>query len=90
MTQLCPVNSTAIDPVLEPEVCYSWWCDLMPQVEVIGGTDKYQAVCRACYGGLMAEKENSAPWRDETPPQALPGKKLDVGFPRKLFAPLHN
>ncbi|XP_048871503.1 thymidine kinase, cytosolic [Brienomyrus brachyistius] len=60
------------------------------EVEVIGGADKYQAVCRTCYGGLVAEKENSTPWRDDTPPQALPGKKLDVGFPRKLFAPLHN
>lgn len=61
----------------------------MPQVEVIGGADKYQAVCRKCYGGLMAEKENSAPLRHETPQQVLTGKLVDSGISRKLFSSLH-
>lgn len=55
------------------------------QVEVIGGADKYQAVCRRCYGGLMTDKENTAPFRDETPQHALTGKLTDSGIPRKLF-----
>ncbi|KAL4648646.1 thymidine kinase, cytosolic [Arapaima gigas] len=58
------------------------------EVEVIGGADKYQAVCRACYGSLMPGKENCAPQREETPPQAVPGKKWEIGAPRKLFASL--
>ncbi|KAG7491193.1 hypothetical protein MATL_G00000370 [Megalops atlanticus] len=59
------------------------------EVEVIGGADKYHAVCRACYGGLMSNKENSAPQREETPPHALPGRQLDPNVPRKLFSTLH-
>ncbi|KAI4880728.1 hypothetical protein NFI96_024527 [Prochilodus magdalenae] len=59
------------------------------QVEVIGGADKYHAVCRACYGGLMSNKENSAPQRDETPPHVMTGKQVDRNAPRKLFATLH-
>ncbi|KAG5853509.1 hypothetical protein ANANG_G00026710 [Anguilla anguilla] len=59
------------------------------EVEVIGGADKYHAACRSCYGGLVADKENSAPKREETPPHALPGKQLDSSTPRKLFAALH-
>lgn len=61
----------------------------VPQVEVIGGADKYQAACRKCYGGLMAEKENSAPLRHETPQQVLTGKLADSGISRKLFSSLH-
>ncbi|XP_053489931.1 thymidine kinase, cytosolic isoform X1 [Ictalurus furcatus] len=59
------------------------------EVEVIGGADKYQAVCRVCYGGLMANKENWAPQRDETPPHVLKGKQVDHRASRKLFASLH-
>lgn len=59
------------------------------EVEVIGGADKYQAVCRVCYGGLMANKENWAPQRDETPPHVLKGKQVDHSASRKLFASLH-
>ncbi|XP_066503432.1 thymidine kinase, cytosolic [Hoplias malabaricus] len=59
------------------------------EVEVIGGADKYHAVCRNCYGGLMCEnKENKSPQRDETPPQVKTGKPLDHSSPRKLFATL--
>lgn len=58
------------------------------QVEVIGGADKYQAVCRKCYGDLMVNKENSAPFRNETPQQTLVGKHMDSGIPRKLFSSL--
>lgn len=58
-------------------------------MEVIGGADKYQAVCRECYGGLVVDKENSAPFRDETPEHALTGKLVDSGIPRKLFSSLH-
>lgn len=59
------------------------------QVEVIGGADKYQAVCRKCYGHLMATKENRPPLRDETPQNAFHGKVVDSGIPRKLFSSLH-
>ncbi|KAI1886461.1 hypothetical protein AGOR_G00195990 [Albula goreensis] len=59
------------------------------EVEVIGGADKYHAACRACYGGLMNNKENSAPQREETPPHAHTGKPLDAATPRKLFSALH-
>ncbi|XP_013869453.1 thymidine kinase, cytosolic [Austrofundulus limnaeus] len=56
------------------------------EVEVIGGADKYQAVCRKCYGGLV-EKQNKSPLRNETP-QHLTGKLVDANFPRKLFSRL--
>ena len=63
-------------------------CLPRPQVEVIGGADKYHAVCRKCYGGLM-ERENSAPYRDETPPH-LTAKQLDASSaPRKILAQLY-
>jgi len=59
------------------------------EVEVIGGADKYQAVCRRCYGGLMSNKENCSPMKEETPPQALmTAKQLDSGVPRRLFSTL--
>ncbi|XP_017272540.1 thymidine kinase, cytosolic [Kryptolebias marmoratus] len=58
------------------------------EVEVIGGADKYQAVCRKCYGGLV-EKENKSPLRNETPQHLLTGKLVDPNFPRKLFSHLH-
>lgn len=64
-------------------------CVRFPQVEVIGGTDKYHAVCRACYGGLMACKENHDPQREKTPPHVMSGKPLAQSAPRKLFASLH-
>uniref|UniRef100_A0A1A7WCU0 Thymidine kinase n=1 Tax=Iconisemion striatum TaxID=60296 RepID=A0A1A7WCU0_9TELE len=59
------------------------------EVEVIGGADKYQAVCRKCYGGLVVQKENKSPLRDKTPEQLLTGKRVDPDFPRKLFSHLH-
>ncbi|XP_070408128.1 thymidine kinase, cytosolic isoform X2 [Nothobranchius furzeri] len=59
------------------------------EVEVIGGADKYQAVCRKCYGGLVVQKENKSPLRDTTPEQLLMGKRVDPDFPRKLFSHLH-
>ncbi|XP_033976294.1 thymidine kinase, cytosolic isoform X1 [Trematomus bernacchii] len=58
------------------------------EVEVIGGTDKYQAVCRKCYGGLVVQKENSAPFKSETPQNIYGGKVVDSAFPRKLFSSL--
>lgn len=68
---------------------FLFYCFSVPQVEVIGGADKYQAVCRKCYGGLTVDKENSAPFRNETPQQVLAGKLVDSGIPRKLFSSLH-
>uniref|UniRef100_A0A8B9JHR4 Thymidine kinase n=1 Tax=Astyanax mexicanus TaxID=7994 RepID=A0A8B9JHR4_ASTMX len=59
------------------------------EVEVIGGADKYHAVCRACYGGLMCDKENRDPLREETPPQIMNAKQLDHSASRKLFSTLH-
>lgn len=54
-------------------------------MEVIGGADKYQAVCRNCYGDLMVDKENRSPCRDETPPHDRLEKLKDSTVPRKLF-----
>ncbi|XP_006635214.1 thymidine kinase, cytosolic [Lepisosteus oculatus] len=73
------------------EAAYTKRLGAEKEVEVIGGADKYHAVCRACYGGLRAEgKENCLPQltREETPPHALPAKHLDTKVPRKLFATL--
>ena len=60
------------------------------QVEVIGGADMYHAVCRSCYGGLLAKsgKENCEPSREETPPNKVSGKQLDLSAQRKLFGQL--
>ncbi|XP_062869123.1 thymidine kinase, cytosolic [Trichomycterus rosablanca] len=71
------------------EAAYTKRLGAEKEVEVIGGADKYHAVCRACYGGLMSNKENYAPKRDETPSQSRTGRQLDPGAPRKLFASLH-
>lgn len=70
------------------EAAYTKRIGAEKEVEVIGGADKYQAVCRKCYSGLV-DKENSAPFRDETPQQALSAKLLESGIPRKLFNGLH-
>lgn len=59
------------------------------QVEVIGGADKYQAVCRKCYGDLMVDKENRSPCRDETPPHDHLEKLKDSAVPRKLFSTIN-
>ncbi|KAF3687319.1 Thymidine kinase, cytosolic [Channa argus] len=70
------------------EAAYTKRIGAEKEVEVIGGADKYQAVCRKCYGGLMVEKENTAPFWNETPPHATVGKKLD-GINRPLFSSLY-
>lgn len=59
----------------------------VPQVEVIGGADKYQAVCRKCYGGLMVDKENR--FRDETPPHDHSEKLKDSAVSRTPFSTLY-
>uniref|UniRef100_A0A3Q3LTM9 Thymidine kinase n=1 Tax=Mastacembelus armatus TaxID=205130 RepID=A0A3Q3LTM9_9TELE len=66
------------------EAAYTMRLGTEKEVEVIGGADKYQAVCRRCYGGLLVDKENSAPFRNITPQQ----KVMDCGVPRKLFSSL--
>ncbi|KAM6972318.1 thymidine kinase, cytosolic [Aplochiton taeniatus] len=71
------------------EAAYTKRLGTEKEVEVIGGSDKYQAVCRRCYAGLVVDQENSAPQRDETPPHPVTGKQLDASVPRKLFATLH-
>ncbi|XP_068606871.1 thymidine kinase, cytosolic [Brachionichthys hirsutus] len=71
------------------EAAYTKRIGTEQEVEVIGGADKYQAVCRKCFGGLTGGKENCAPCRDETPPSVLPGRPSDSGIPRKLFNSLH-
>ncbi|XP_036949179.1 thymidine kinase, cytosolic [Acanthopagrus latus] len=71
------------------EAAYTKRIGAEKEVEVIGGADKYQAVCRKCYGGLVQDKENSAPLRNETPQQCLTGKVADPRVPRKLFSALH-
>ncbi|KAM9769083.1 thymidine kinase, cytosolic [Menidia menidia] len=71
------------------EAAYTKRLGAEKEVEVIGGADKYQAACRKCYGGLMGDKENSSPPREETPPHIPAGKVLEPGVPRKLFAQLH-
>lgn len=70
------------------EAAYTKRIGAEKEVEVIGGADKYQAVCRKCYGGLV-DKENNAPFREETPQHGLTTKLLDAGIPRKLFSSLH-
>ncbi|KAA8595173.1 hypothetical protein FQN60_012308 [Etheostoma spectabile] len=52
------------------------------------GAEK-EAVCRKCYGGLGVDKENSGPFRKETPQHVLAGKLMDSAVPRKLFSSLH-
>lgn len=68
-------------------------CDMLiisvPQVEVIGGVDKYQAACRKCHGRLIVEKENCSPCREETPPHDRPEKLKDSAVPKKLFSALY-
>ncbi|XP_026214681.1 thymidine kinase, cytosolic [Anabas testudineus] len=71
------------------EAAYTKRIGAEKEVEVIGGADKYQAVCRKCYGGLLVDKENNAPFRNETPQQALAEKLTDCGVPRKLFSSIH-
>uniref|UniRef100_A0AAQ5XQR3 Thymidine kinase n=1 Tax=Amphiprion ocellaris TaxID=80972 RepID=A0AAQ5XQR3_AMPOC len=71
------------------EAAYTKRIGAEKEVEVIGGADKYQAVCRKCYGGLTVDKENSFLFRNETPQNALTGKLVDPGVPRKLFSSLH-
>ncbi|XP_068176912.1 thymidine kinase, cytosolic [Antennarius striatus] len=71
------------------EAAYTKRIGTEKEVEVIGGADKYQAVCRKCFGGLMEDKENSAPFRNETPPNVLPGKLLESRITRKLVNSLH-
>lgn len=70
------------------EAAYTKRIGAEKEVEVIGGADKYQAVCRKCYGGLVVDKENSDPFRNETPHHDLTGKLVDSGIPRKLFSSL--
>uniref|UniRef100_A0A8C1ZQ66 Thymidine kinase n=1 Tax=Cyprinus carpio TaxID=7962 RepID=A0A8C1ZQ66_CYPCA len=67
------------------EAAYTKRLGAEQEVEVIGGADKYHAVCRACYGGLMACKENRDPQREETPPHVMSGKQPNQSAPRKLF-----
>uniref|UniRef100_A0A673JX47 Thymidine kinase n=1 Tax=Sinocyclocheilus rhinocerous TaxID=307959 RepID=A0A673JX47_9TELE len=71
------------------EAAYTKRLGTEQEVEVIGGADKYHAVCRACYGGLVACKENCDPQREETPPHVMSGKQANQSAPRKLFASLH-
>ncbi|XP_056137072.1 thymidine kinase, cytosolic [Lampris incognitus] len=71
------------------EAAYTKRLGAEKEVEVIGGADMYQAVCRKCYGGLMVDKENNVPSRNETPQQALTVKQLDLGISRRLFTKLH-
>ncbi|XP_041839874.1 thymidine kinase, cytosolic [Melanotaenia boesemani] len=71
------------------EAAYTKRIGTEKEVEVIGGADKYQAVCRKCYRGLVDDKENSIFFRKETPQQALAGKPVDPSFPRKLFSSIN-
>ncbi|XP_047434210.1 thymidine kinase, cytosolic [Mugil cephalus] len=71
------------------EACYTKRIGEEKEVEVIGGADKYQAVCRNCFGGLTVDKENCSPFRKETPPHVQAGKLLEAGVTRKLFSSLH-
>uniref|UniRef100_H3D962 Thymidine kinase n=1 Tax=Tetraodon nigroviridis TaxID=99883 RepID=H3D962_TETNG len=70
------------------EAAYTKRIGAEKEVEVIGGADKYQAVCRKCHGGLAMDKENRPSCRDETPPQDHTEKLKDLAVPRKLFSTL--
>ncbi|RVE75760.1 hypothetical protein OJAV_G00002070 [Oryzias javanicus] len=67
------------------EAAYTKRIGVEKEVEVIGGADKYQAVCRTCYGGQQEDKEN----RKETPPPVRAGKAVEASLPRKVFSSLH-
>ncbi|XP_056323732.1 thymidine kinase, cytosolic [Danio aesculapii] len=70
------------------EAAYTKRLGAEKEVEVIGGADKYHAVCRCCYGGLM--KENRSPQREETPPHTNAAKTHEYSTAtRKLFTALH-
>ncbi|XP_016118816.1 thymidine kinase, cytosolic-like isoform X2 [Sinocyclocheilus grahami] len=71
------------------EAAYTKRLGAEQEVEVIGGADKYHAVCRECYGGLVACKENCDPQREETPLHVMSGKPPNQSAPRKLFTSLH-
>uniref|UniRef100_A0A8C7X6T1 Thymidine kinase n=1 Tax=Oryzias sinensis TaxID=183150 RepID=A0A8C7X6T1_9TELE len=64
------------------EAAYTKRIGVEKEVEVIGGADKYQAVCRTCYGG-QEDKENTR----RTPIRA--GKEVEASLPRKVFSHLH-
>lgn len=51
------------------------------QVEVIGGADKYQSVCRACY--FRMRPQQPGPDHKENVPLGL--RQLDTAAPRKIF-----
>ncbi|XP_076879689.1 thymidine kinase, cytosolic [Brachyhypopomus gauderio] len=70
------------------EAAYTKRLGAEKEVEVIGGADKYHAVCRECYGGLR-DKENSGPHRFETPPHIMTGKQVDLSAPRRILTSLH-
>ncbi|KAM6939705.1 thymidine kinase, cytosolic [Xenentodon cancila] len=74
------------------EAAYTKRIGAEKEVEVIGGADKYQAVCRTCYGGLSVEskenKENCSPFKNATP-QHMAGKPVPPSFPRKLYSSFH-
>ncbi|XP_077574499.1 thymidine kinase, cytosolic [Stigmatopora nigra] len=50
------------------------------EVEVIGGADKYQAVCRNCYGHRKQGKENRTPLGNETHQHSPNGKTNGLGI----------
>uniref|UniRef100_A0A8C7WW36 Thymidine kinase n=1 Tax=Oryzias sinensis TaxID=183150 RepID=A0A8C7WW36_9TELE len=62
------------------EAAYTKRIGVEKEVEVIGGADKYQAVCRTCYGG-QEDKENTR----RTPIRA--GKEVEASLPRKVTQP---
>ncbi|XP_075895181.1 thymidine kinase, cytosolic-like [Nelusetta ayraudi] len=61
------VKLSAICMLCYMEAAYTKRTGNEKELVVIGGVDKYQAVCRRCYGGLMADKETTTALRDETP-----------------------
>ena len=57
-----------------------WLMVCFKKVEVIGGADKYMAVCRTCY--KMPDKETLSP---TSPTSETPSRGPELGRGRSLF-----
>ena len=63
--------------IVESVIFFNWQCMYCPQVEVIGGMDKYMAVCRTCYV--------QPTYHHLTPTETTPIRGGDISTGRQLF-----
>ncbi|KAK7930247.1 hypothetical protein WMY93_006642 [Mugilogobius chulae] len=69
------------------EAAYTKRIGAEKEVEVIGGADKYQAVCRKCYGGLV-ERRTAPPSEKRLHNMHLQGNSWMQAFPGS-FSPAY-